>query len=218
MRALTIRQPWCSLVFTWLVCSECKGAGAFTMRTDYGTGSQDDRCLACDGVGMVTVKWIETRTWAAPSLVGETIALHAGSYRPRLGPIGEFEVTTVDGREGLWARKGRSVIALPLGAVMGTARVRRIVPIAGFSTPVETTAPIDRVLVWPDGKVARLQGPAAYNRDEERHLEGHVDVDDQLPYGDFRAGNFAWVLDEITTFAEPVPARGGQRVWHWPRS
>jgi hypothetical protein len=41
-------------------------------------------------------------------------------------------------------------------------------------------------------------------------------ITDQLPYGDFRPGRYAWLLTDITPLAEPVPFKGGQglsRTW-----
>lgn len=44
---------------------------------------------------------------------------------------------------------------------------------------------------------------------------------DKLPkepersFGDYRPGRFAWILADVKRLAEPVPARGRQRMWNW---
>lgn len=43
--------------------------------------------------------------------------------------------------------------------------------------------------------------------------DGYVFQDDYL--GDYSVGRWVWRLKEPRQFAEPVPARGHQRVWIW---
>ena len=38
--------------------------------------------------------------------------------------------------------------------------------------------------------------------------------EDELLFGDFTPGRYAWILDNIRRI-EPVPARGMQRIWNW---
>ncbi len=37
----------------------------------------------------------------------------------------------------------------------------------------------------------------------------------EFSLGDFSDGRFAWWLRDIEVFAEPVPARGYQKLWEW---
>ena len=46
------------------------------------------------------------------------------------------------------------------------------------------------------------------------------DIRDQLSdqeraFGDFRDGRFAWEMELIAKFKEPIPARGAQGFWFW---
>lgn len=34
-------------------------------------------------------------------------------------------------------------------------------------------------------------------------------------FGDFSPDRFAWTLEDVERFAEPIPARGGQGLWTW---
>jgi len=40
-------------------------------------------------------------------------------------------------------------------------------------------------------------------------------LDDQLPFGDFAPGRWAWLLDDVEPLEVPVLAKGRQRVWRW---
>jgi hypothetical protein len=40
------------------------------------------------------------------------------------------------------------------------------------------------------------------------------DISDQLSYGDFSPGRFAWLLSNITPI-DPVPVKGHQGLWNW---
>ncbi len=35
-------------------------------------------------------------------------------------------------------------------------------------------------------------------------------------FGNYEAGRFAWVLDNIRALPQPIPCRGGQRLWNVP--
>lgn len=37
----------------------------------------------------------------------------------------------------------------------------------------------------------------------------------QLALGDFSRGRYAWELELVHAFSEPIPARGYQRFWQW---
>jgi hypothetical protein len=38
---------------------------------------------------------------------------------------------------------------------------------------------------------------------------------DQLPFGDYTTGRFAWLLDDVVAFDRPVKASGKQGFWEW---
>jgi hypothetical protein len=47
----------------------------------------------------------------------------------------------------------------------------------------------------------------------DRATVGLSEITDQLPYGDFTPGRYAWLLDDVEPVDPPIPARGRQRLW-----
>lgn len=182
MKAITLHQPWAQLCVT-------------------------DVCPP--GHGPHPVKWIETRSWPAPAgLVGQRIAVHAAAKVPAPTRVGAW--TT--GRNlpgGAWMSAGAEVMSvrLPLGVVVGSAVLAACLPI---ETPDSEIARAERI-VWTSGardlKIARL----------DRRLEGtdqhpwitEADVSDQLPYGDFAPGRWAWILADAAPTTERCPVCWG---------
>lgn len=39
---------------------------------------------------------------------------------------------------------------------------------------------------------------------------------DEIAYGDFAEGRYAWLLDHQYDFVEPIPAKGALGLWDWP--
>lgn len=181
MKALTIRQPWASLI-------------------------------------ALGVKTIETRSWRAPqSLIGQTIAIHAGKWTPRIGafagpihegPDGGYEYAMLRDRDGerpwkLWSPEGW--MTLPLGAVVATATLAGCLPMVDNDT----------------GNNRPKQNRYVYMLDDEAMAidltltaERYTSITDQLPYGDFAPGRWAWMLTNVQP-CEPIPAKGKQGLWEW---
>ena len=42
-----------------------------------------------------------------------------------------------------------------------------------------------------------------------------TDISDQLPFGYWNPGGWAWQLADPQPLAEPIPAKGKQGVWEW---
>ncbi len=38
---------------------------------------------------------------------------------------------------------------------------------------------------------------------------------DELQLGDYTPGRFAWKLEDVKAFPEPIPVRGRQGLWNW---
>ncbi len=38
---------------------------------------------------------------------------------------------------------------------------------------------------------------------------------DELLFGDWTPGRYAWEFANMTMLPEPIPAKGGQRLWNW---
>jgi len=136
------------------------------------------------------IKTIETRTW--PTKYRGELAIHAG-IGVADGKFGDY--TSQKFGEGYFlfgAGLPESGYGLPFGAVVAVAQLVDVVPIR------EGVGPIDRPGVW-----------LGHDRFGEQ-----TSVDDQLPYGDFTSGRFAWVLKEVTP-VPPIPAKGRQGLWNW---
>lgn len=170
-------------------------------------------------------KCIETRTW--PTHYRGSLAIHAAKrWAPGWlrwidpdSPDG-WRLETLDNiggdahedaNGGGWYRPWGS--SLPLGFVVATARLVDCVPIIG---------PDDREPagehVFDRGDSLWLVGPE--NREEigpgvTQDLRDAVPIDDQLPFGDFTPGRWAWLLADIQRLNPPVPAKGRQGLWEW---
>ncbi len=203
MKAITLWQPWASLV----------AAG---------------------------VKTIETRSWRAPAnLIGERIAIHAAAKRPQQGLLIGNWLThweRSDGGDVLghglanMATGDDRYLDLPLGAIVGSAVLEACIPMVAN---VEDIPELIACLEVDDNDGFGL----FYEGDEVG-----TDVSDQIPYGIFVPGRWAWLLTDIKPTSErcptctggripgrygrcpscagagvcaPVPAKGHQRVWDW---
>jgi len=173
MKALTIRQPWATLI-------------------------------------ALGVKTIETRSWRAPkALIGQRVAIHAGKALPPFGlQLGPWTIVDTPGR---WVASDcdRGLVRdLPLGAVVAVATLADCVPMVG----PEEVGPDG----WPDdGPVFEVDGENLHLWPFNAASCDASDYGDQLPYGDFRPGRWAWMLTDIDQLLDPIPATGKQGVWEW---
>lgn len=87
---------------------------------------------------------------------------------------------------------------LPLGAVVATCELVDCVPTAALRWGSWT---------FPDAPWWRP--------DPDYHLDLIAVRRDQVPYGDFTRGRFAWLLADIKPLDPPVPAKGKQGLWEW---
>lgn len=229
MKALTIRQPWASLI-------------------------------------ALGVKTIETRSW--PTKYRGPIAIHAGKHPITLAFAESFNATLIrhdaatawqidhddqgaslahrdddvdSGFEQYAWTSGNTVgFDLPLGAIVAAATLADCVPMVDewprMGTGNVLFVPTADDLAYPGGSRAHVW------------LSGDPkgqDVSDQLPYGDFTPGRWAWVLEDVQPtevrcpvcwgageryaanglrvvcicgdagHCSPVPAKGRLGLWEW---
>jgi len=62
--------------------------------------------------------------------------------------------------------------------------------------------------VYRDGKIVQTAFLEAENQLIE--VSGN-----EFDFGDYTAGRYAWILEDIKPLAEPIPAKGMQRLWNW---
>ncbi len=176
MRAITIRQPWASLV-------------------------------------ALGVKTIETRSWRT-SYRGP-LAIHAGVRMPKaraaLNPcrddVGDWHVTLFDSGYMLTSHTNYGEWhSMPPGAVVATCTLLDVVPMVDEIPPQsEWREPWARVTVEPWPILCTWPGFGS--------ADGRS-ISDQLPYGDFAPGRYAWLLDDVQPI-DPVPAKGKLGLWEW---
>lgn len=176
MKALTIRQPWASLIA-------------------HG------------------VKTIETRSWSTK--YRGPLAIHAGRARPPVIDFGRWSVPPVVDALCEWGQEGERPllrrIDMPLGAVVTTCTLADVVPMVapGHVPPVNVATGEGRsILIHPDGS---LWG----NHCPDTTVFDWQDLTDQLPFGDFTPGRWAYLLDRIEP-VDPIPCRGKQGLWTLP--
>ena len=163
---------------------------------------QPHASLICPGPDREPVKRIESarpktsyRGW---------VLIHAGKERPKDGAVvGDWQVhrRVFGSIDSIHPRdRRRRVCHLPLGAVVGVARITDCVPVVkSLGGPDD---PLPRVCVSERG--LRLMRPFVYPS---------VDISDQAPYGVWTPGTHAYLLDDIVSLARPVPARGALGLW-----
>lgn len=160
------------------------------------------------------VKTIETRSWSTK--YRGRLLIHAGAKRPRT-----FQHRNIDIPPPMWIDQndihrywewfehpddpfhgGAMRWQGPLGAIVAVCDLVDVVPI--LEPTVELALADPRPCVVPYGDELSLwRGNAA-----------GWGIDDQLAYGDFTPGRFAWILDNIEPLY-PMPAKGKQGLWNW---
>lgn len=188
--ALTLWQPWASLI--------------------------------CPGPHTESIKTIETRSWETKYRGPVLICSAARPVAHDLDWLGSYAITRDPDARQAAGRGGDSengpvvmdaaggVFPLPLGAALGVATIVDCLPTQ------------DPEHMLPEPGMAHL----SQDRQGEhlRHWKGisrwdggcgweFEDVTNQLPYGDFNPGRYGWLLDDIVSFAEPIPVRGAQQLW-----
>lgn len=206
---------------------------------------------------------------APAGLVGGRLLIHAGTKAPtgaEQQDVGDWQVQP-DGAGG-WsmrhlptsreAGRGQNLLstlfpaqlgheygyrALPLGAIVASATLTACLPIVDAYADVWPTA--DVVAREAAGLGLHSVNPRGWG--DGGPCWDHEDISDQLPYGDFAPGCFAWLLDDVqpTTArcpwcdglglvadgpfdagcpacagagrCDPIPARGRPGVWRWRR-
>lgn len=158
MKALSLTQPWASLV-------------------------------------SLGVKHIETRGWQTP--YRGWIAIHAAKTFPgwakELCARPPFHGPLCTGylsgpaweRHAAYAQKSIAE-TLPLGAVIAIANLHRV------------------------GRIHRRRDGGVYVEGMDLPITG-----DELKFGDYAAGRWAWALTNVHPLATPVPAKGRLGLWEW---
>lgn len=88
----------------------------------------------------------------------------------------------------------RNIVPMPFGSIIATAELIECWEVIG-----DADVPIPNVKVLNSG-----------NR-----MFGMSQDTDEFHFGDYSIGRFAWELSNVKMLAEPIPAKGQQRLWNW---
>lgn len=194
MKALTIRQPWASLI----------AHGVKTIETrSWSTKYRGP--LAIHAGHRWDVGWGTHALWHDPDVPSDT--------RDRNDVLVEklrCDPTEDCNGSGCWTVDAYGRRHIPLGAVVATCTVTDVVPMVapGHVPPVNVATGEGRsILIHPDGS---LWG----NHCPDTTVFDWQDLTDQLPFGDFTPGRWAWLLTDIKP-CDPAPAKGRLGMWDW---
>jgi hypothetical protein len=151
------------------------------------------------------VKHYETRSW--PTHYRGPIAIHA-SKKPfrqilrELFPLGNWDYAPDFKAKAEFlatVEKHISVDSMPYGAIVATAQLVEC---------WECIGPDQRgdLMIW------RRPNPGASDKEWE---SAYVDGEEVL-FGNFEKGRYAWELADIKKLDKPIPIRGGQGLWDCP--
>jgi len=125
-------------------------------------------------------------------------------WAPAIQPIGDYWVDS----NGRLFRRGASVGALlPLGAVIGSCRITASLPVVAAGP----TAPEQVVALHASGVVVVAANPGFGHAFAALYppglaLDEHsTDVTDQVPYGDFTPGRWAWIIEDAKPTTKRCP-------------
>jgi len=139
------------------------------------------------------VKPDETRSWPAPRhLTGNLLAIHAGKAT---GVLAE-------------ARENRAEIAL--WDDRRRASFQRRTAIGKFLLHLGEAVPDLDLL--PLGAVVCVARLIQCHRTETIM---RTRSEAALVFGDYAYGRYAWALNVVHVFADPIPAQGKQGIWQW---
>lgn len=188
VRAITLRQPWASLITV----------GAKTIETR-SRSTKYRGPLAIHAGHRWDVGWGTHALWHDPEVPSD--------MRDRNDVL--VEQLRCDPMEdcngsGYWTVDAYGRRHIPLGAVVATCTLADVVPIVEDSD-MSALAPYVRVMRDTRLALRRTDAPS-----------WPEDITNQLPFGDFAPGRFAWLLTDVTPLDPPIPAKGRLGLWPWP--
>lgn len=151
-------------------------------------------------------KRIETRSWY--TLYRGPLAIHAASSIPR-----EYS--------GLWLREpflsalaAAGVVRLGPGKVLGQGAISQqlLKEKLHLGCVVATCKLIGCV------RISRIPVRLHFGKSTEPDgitSQAIPPFGNELAFGDYTPGRFAWVLSDIKPLEKPVKAKGHQRLWNW---
>lgn len=189
MKALSLHQPWASLI--------AEGVKTIETRSWRVPVPMIGQRFAIHAARTDRACW----NWYRHLAVVHPLAAEAGAVlRSRARPGYEM-------KNGY--RAAPKVVGIPFGAVVATGRLADCVPIADPTVGVAVARRAYIADCSHDGDLPHQQGGLwlfgqSINRGEPTRIE------DQRPYGDFQPGRWAWLLADVEKLDVPVPWKGRQ--------
>jgi len=198
VKALTVRQPWASLIVLGIKTIETRSwklpAAMVGQRIAIHAGAARPTSASAQDVGDWQVNpdgrnGFSVRHWPSARKLG----------------VGRNLICTLYPELAADEKESRGVYhRLPLGAIVGYVTLGEDLPIVNsLGTPDD---PLPRICnVTGDGRGLRLMRPLVFPS---------ADITDQRPYGDFTPGRHGWTLLDPEP-CEPIPAKGRLGFWNW---
>lgn len=153
------------------------------------------------------LKIYETRSWET-SYRGK-IAIHAGKNDFVINPANAADKTLQE--KSLAALGVENWGRLPHSAIIAVADLVECYQVVGAAHPkpwLESKPILDK-----NGEFKRGEDGRRIGWKEKPYPEG-----DELMYGNFEIGQWAWEFENVTPLPAPIPYRGNQRLWELPDS
>ena len=194
IKALTLYQPWASLVAMGVKTIETRSS-ATSFRGQLAIHAAQGQPVQASRLGDYVIGW----EYAPPS---HPILFHQ--------PVGSPWPSLPDNKG--CDRSRCEIYDLPLGAVVAICELVDVVPIVE-ERGCATAAPS------PDGNLITVSRDGEYITWFRHRLTNKECTDgllkSQRPYNDFTPGRFAWLLKDVKALDEPVPAKGRYGLWEW---
>jgi hypothetical protein len=168
------------------------------------------------------VKTIETRSWATSHR--GPVAIHAAATEKPMRdlwrasvqfhePAATQVIDALDAALG-WDDWHYEAMAGTLGAVVATANLVDVIGMTAWRDEPRGGR-WEYAVICPPGEWHSRRVFLRENNALTSARVDDIDISSQLPFGDFRPGRYAWLLDDIVRLDEPIPARGAQQLWDW---
>lgn len=197
MKALTLHQPWASLL----------AAGHKTIETrSWSTPYRGPIAIHASA----KVRRISRRDPEAEPTRADELA-HELTTRDAL-----FPVLCCCGHDAKTCMQ-RGLSSLPHGAVLAVAMLVDVLPIIHPRSAVDYRR-TPHVMYADDGRVRvwrRRMGHVGFNPVPAECYYAKTLPEHEAALGDYSAGRFAWLLADVTELRSPVYVRGAQRLWDW---
>lgn len=193
MRAITLYQPWASLIAEGVKTIETRPQRS-PWHTAVGETVAIHAAVRAPVDGLTLGDWrVFFREHMTHPVTGQEVVPDAWLCGERGGASGKYP------------------FVLPLGAVVATARIDAVVPMVDYDAPNPRSGPLDSLDL---SACLDVHGDALtywWHPDG-----GFRDVSDQRPFGDYAPGRWAILLSDIRKLHQPIRCRGYQGLWTVP--